>query len=619
MLLDGIAGWSVTKGHSHGDGSSDGRYHAVLLLTMSGSLADLLLWVLLRLQVKLQQSRLFDRVAALAAEEAIEQAAALQRQRQEWYGSAAAGALKMSRLRMARLLRINALKNIMLEDSEHGMVGLAKSLLGSSQKLDGWSKLNPEEEEEVAMLDLASRYPASDLNEVAEDINEVVGEAGAPLGRDVPEGGRAAAVDRGEARGPSGHGEELIAPSRTGFSSVTPQSSFPPPAHPPGARPLGNIPSGSSSPDLVGETKDAAGMARTPLPPSYIRSSSSSSFSRHQRSASDPTMPRQQQQQRQVDRGQAVAAIAASVGLPRATQGMQAPPSSAGVQGLASGRGCAPGELRLSDPRLTLLQSAASVTASTIGRTLSSWGAAGGSEDALRASGGGAHGSVLHSRVASSSSSRGWEAEVAAAARAGGGSSRGAGDRWDATARAFTTAAAPPLLSAPNAAPSNNNRPTSTNAVGITGANPPAAFGVGWSGGGGRGVSFLRRALAVLGSRGCQSTLCYSLYLFAFLCDYSLLTVVYPVSMLTWALLSQRRAIKYWKVSNTIFEKLAGGNGTSGFSGLCRTAVAILGVTLPWLLESAIHYIVTWYISDGCYGPFKCLLFAMLATNERLI
>jgi hypothetical protein len=537
-----LARWAG-KGHAHGGSSGKGTYHAVLLLPMSGSLADLLLWVLLRLHVKLQQSKLFHRVAVLAAEEATEQAAAMQQQRQQWYSNAAAGALRTSRLRMARLLRINALKNIMLEDGDAGLLGFAKSLLGSS-KLDEWSKLNPGEDD-VAVLDLASRYPVQEST-AGSAASEGVGHVeGIFLGQGdtVVVGGGAVAglATRAVPMGP-GDGREAASSQET-YGSVLAASSTSSNAKPPsGPRTSFHIPSTSSHPDLAGrDAEGIGGLAGSPVLLSYM-TTTSSSIPSHQRSASDPTLPWQQQQQRQHNRGQAVAAIAASVALPR-VDARDPAAILGGPQSLESGRVHPPAELRLSDPRLTLLQPSpgdGAVAASTIGRTLT--------DVAVRFSGGipggfgrldGAEGSARHSRVVSSSSSRAWEAEAAIEAVEGG-------SRSSTRARPpSTTSAVAPTGTQPVVAILGK----ATRAVPVPA--PAAGAGgsvVGWSRGGNWGVRALRHGLAVLGSRGCQSTICYSLYLFAYLCDYSLLTLVYPFSMLTWALLSQRGALNYWKV-----------------------------------------------------------------------
>eukprot|EP00775_Hariotina_reticulata_P007362 gene7362-7573_t len=92
-------------------------YSCASLLATSGALADLLLWVLLRLQHKLSGSKIYAQVVACIALEGRATAAEQQQQNRRWYDNQARSALATSRLRMARTLRINKLKASMLEEA----------------------------------------------------------------------------------------------------------------------------------------------------------------------------------------------------------------------------------------------------------------------------------------------------------------------------------------------------------------------------------------------------------------------------------------------------------------------------------------------------------------------
>lgn len=92
-------------------------YSCTSVLFTSGALADLILWVLLRLQCKLFRSNVYTKVVACIAAEAKATAAKLQQRRRRWYDKQARTALATSRLRTARTLRISKLKASMLEDA----------------------------------------------------------------------------------------------------------------------------------------------------------------------------------------------------------------------------------------------------------------------------------------------------------------------------------------------------------------------------------------------------------------------------------------------------------------------------------------------------------------------
>jgi hypothetical protein len=67
------------------DAPGGGGAAAVSLLAGSASLADLILWILLRLQQKLLGSGTYAEVAACVEQERAATAAALQRRRRAWY------------------------------------------------------------------------------------------------------------------------------------------------------------------------------------------------------------------------------------------------------------------------------------------------------------------------------------------------------------------------------------------------------------------------------------------------------------------------------------------------------------------------------------------------------
>jgi hypothetical protein len=86
------------------------------VLGTSGVLADLILWILLRLQFKLFRSKVYADVVACVAAESKAAAGQLLQQRRSWHDRQAHTALATSRLRTARTLRISKLKASMLED-----------------------------------------------------------------------------------------------------------------------------------------------------------------------------------------------------------------------------------------------------------------------------------------------------------------------------------------------------------------------------------------------------------------------------------------------------------------------------------------------------------------------
>jgi hypothetical protein len=408
---------------------SDG-FRAISLLAISGSMADIVLWVLLRLQLKLQQSQLYAHILAVAAQEAQDSAAALQLQRQRWYLRQAAAALTTSRLKLARLLRINQLKEIMLEKGVVQAEGGQGQGVGESSWADvaaaaeAVSGLSPQPSMECAEGLLATQGPA-----------EPVAASEHPLAQATEQqeqdGGPAPSVTSSQPAGVSGSQARLGHHRRPTYDGSS--------LHQQG-----------TAPQQQGQGQQRPVPAAR-LPHLAAASSSTSSGSYHARSASDPTGG-----------------------------------WGSWVNNNAAQQQPAPAELQLTDPRLTMLRAREPLTA-TSG---ASGGLPGSSPDLLGLQ------DTPEAEPHSSSSITGSQSRLQQLQAAAAGPGSVTSD------------------------PASDSRPEP-----------------GW--------------LAFLSSRTSRAAVCYTLYILAFLYDYSLLTLVYPVSMLVWALLSQRRAFRYWKVRRT--------------------------------------------------------------------
>lgn len=96
------------------------RCVAQSVFLQSGALADFLLWVLLRLQLRLMSSELYAQVMACVAEERTIVKLTLQKQQRTFYHEQADKALMASRLRAARWRRITQLKALLKDGPQAG-------------------------------------------------------------------------------------------------------------------------------------------------------------------------------------------------------------------------------------------------------------------------------------------------------------------------------------------------------------------------------------------------------------------------------------------------------------------------------------------------------------------
>jgi hypothetical protein len=394
-------------------------------------MADIVLWVLLRLQLKLQQSQLYGHILEVAAQEAQGSAAALQLKRQGWYLSQAAAALTTSRLKLARLLRINQLKEIMLEKGVTQAEGSQGQMVGEAS----WADV-------AAAAEAVSGLSPQPSMEYAEGLLAAQGAAEPVV---VSEHPLAHAAEQQEQGDGNPHVSSVTGGEQAGVSGSQARV---------GHQRRPTYDGAGIHPQRAGLQQQGQGQPRA-VPPSRLphfaaSGGTTSSGSYHARSASDPT------------------------------GGW----GSWSDNGNAAQQQPAPAELQLTDPRLTMLRHQQPSAAT--------YGALTGSSPDLLGLQGPAEVEPPSSSILTGSHSRLQQLQ-AAAAGPGSVTSEPAGD-----------------------------------------SSPQP----GW--------------LAFLSSRTSRAAVCYALYILAFLYDYSVLTLVYPVSMLVWALLSQRRAFRYWKVSLSV-------------------------------------------------------------------
>jgi hypothetical protein len=227
--------WAPGAGAWRPDAPGGSGAAAVSVLAGSASLADLLLWVLLRLQHKLMGSGAYARAMARVELERAAAAASAQKRRRAWYLDQARAALRTSRLRLARTLRIARLKDSLLDADGSGL-----QLAGAGSTASG---LAAAASAALAARERAALLAAGDAAGQFDDGAAPAAVEGAEEGGSDASRPRSGSVRQRRRRGPRGGGAgeppahaPASAPGSVGPASRLQRSSSDPGSAPPGAR-----------------------------------------------------------------------------------------------------------------------------------------------------------------------------------------------------------------------------------------------------------------------------------------------------------------------------------------------------------------------------------------------